>query len=66
MIAPSTIRPLFVAGIALIATLLGACGDNGGGLLSSTSAPKSDFKPVPVSPINKTFVVRGETRRTRR
>ena len=51
MIAPSTIRPLFVAGIALIATLLGACGDNGGSLLSSTSPPKSDFKPVPVSPI---------------
>ena len=51
MIAASSVRPLFVAGLALMGALLAACGDNGGGLLNSATPPKSDFKPVPVSPI---------------
>ncbi len=51
MIRASTLRPIFIAGVALMATLLAACGDNNGGLVNSATPPTSDFKPVPVSPI---------------
>jgi protein-disulfide isomerase len=51
MIRASTLRPIFIAGVALMATLLAACGDNNGGLVNSATPPISDFKPVPVSPI---------------
>ena len=44
-------RPLKLGVALLMATLLVGCGDNGGALLNSADQPKSDFKPVPVSPI---------------
>lgn len=43
--------PMKFGAALLMATLLAGCGDNGGALLNSADQLKSDFKPVPVSPI---------------